>query len=80
MVKTTNQPIDLTTAQVAERLGIIRKSVRGLIERGHFPNARKLPGKTTTYLIPLSDVEAFLAVREARKQKRRQSVKDKPAT
>lgn len=80
MVKTINQPIDLTTAQVAERLGLKPHSVFGLIQRGHFPNVRKLAGKTTTYLIPLSDLEAELARREARKQKRHQSAKRKLAT
>lgn len=75
MAKAEHAPTDLlTTAQVAQELGIIPKSVLGLIERGHFPNSRKLPGgKNSTYLIPYSDFVAYLAVREARKQKRRQA-------
>jgi DNA-binding transcriptional regulator LsrR (DeoR family) len=80
MVKTPEQPTEFTTSQVAEKLGIVSRSVRGLIERGRFPNARKLPGSTNTYLIPLSDLEAELARREARKQKRHQSAKRKPVT
>jgi excisionase family DNA binding protein len=80
MVKTTEQPTELTTSQVAERLGIVSRSVRGLIERGRFPNARQLPGSTNTYLIPLSDLEVELARREARKQKRHQSAKRKLVT
>ncbi len=72
MSKAQNKPIDITTAEVADKLERSTDAVLGLIKRGHFPTARKLPGKTTTYLIPLSDVEAYLAVREARKQKRRQ--------
>jgi len=67
--KTTQQP-DLTTAEVAEKLGITSLAVQGLIKRGHFPNVRKLPGKTTTYLIPYSDFESYLAVREARRKQK----------
>ena len=61
---------DLTTAEVAEKLGIKPVSVWGLIKRSRFPNAHKLPGKTSTYLIPYSDVENYLAVREARRKQK----------
>ncbi len=71
MVKQVTPPRELTTSEVAERLGIMPISVRGLIKRGHFPNKRKLPGKTSTYLIPNSDVEQYIAEREARKLKRK---------
>jgi len=69
MTKKVNRPAELTTTQVAERLGITPCAVRGLINRGHFPNWSKLPGATSTYLIPLSDLENYLPVREARKRK-----------
>lgn len=62
--------LDLTTAQVAKHLDITASAVLGLLNRGRFPNARKLPGKTTTYLIPLSDVDHYLEVREARKRRK----------
>lgn len=72
---------ELTTSELAEKLGITPKSARGLIQRGHFPNARKIgTGKTMPYLIPLADLEAYLEKREAQKEKRRQSAKSKPAT
>jgi len=64
------QPIDLTTAQVADKIERSTDAALGLIHRGHFPNARKLPGKTATYLIPVSDVEHYLEVREARKRRK----------
>ena len=70
MVKKTTQPTELTTAQVAEQLGITSLAVRGLIKRGRFPNAHKLPAFNATYLIPLSDLENYLPVREARKRKK----------
>jgi excisionase family DNA binding protein len=68
MVKKAVQPTELTTAEVAQHLGITRRSVIGLIQRGRFPNARKLPAANATYLIPLSDLENYLPVREARKR------------
>lgn len=68
MAKKTVQLIELTTAQVAEQLGITPLAVRGLIKRGHFPNFRKLPAFNGTYLIPLSDLENYLPIREARKR------------
>ena len=63
--------IDMTTAEVAQHMGITSSSVLGLIERGRFPNARKPSGRTTTYLIPLSDVDHYLEVREARLKRRK---------
>ena len=68
MTKKASQPRDLTAAEVAEQLGITPRAVRGLIERGRFPNWIKLPGKTGAYLIPLSDLENYLPIREARKR------------
>jgi len=70
MAKKTNQPTEMTTAQVAERLEITPLAVRGLIKRGHFPNVRKLPAANGTYLIPYSDFESYLVVREARRRKK----------
>lgn len=70
MKKTTAKPRDLTTAEVAERLEISARAVRGLIKRGRFPNAQKLPGSSNPYLIPISDVDHYLEVREARKKQK----------
>ena len=67
---TTTKPIDLTTAEVAKRLGIKSRSVLGLIERGHFPNAHKLPALHATYLIPCSDLDDYLAKHEARRKRK----------
>ena len=72
MTKKQEQPEDMTTAELAEKLGVKKNAVWGLIHRRRFPNARKLPGKTTTYLIPYSDYEAYLVYREKRNKKRRQ--------
>ena len=69
MKKTAIQPRDLTTTEVAEQLGVTPRAVLGLIQRGRFPNAQKLPAVNGTYLIPLSDLENYLPVREARKRK-----------
>lgn len=72
MAKTAKtRPQELTTAEVAEQLGITPLAVRGLIKRGHFPNFRKLPAANATYLIPYSDFESYLVVREARRSKRK---------
>jgi len=61
--------IEFTISEVAEKLGITSQAVRGLIQRGHFPNSYKLPGRTGAYLITRSDLENYLPVREARKQR-----------
>jgi len=76
MAKKPEQPQDMTTAELAEKLGLKQVSALGLIHRGRFPNARKLPGKTTTYLIPYSDYESYLVYREQRNKKRRQPVEE----
>jgi excisionase family DNA binding protein len=71
MAKTTTPPqTELTTSEVAERLEISSEAVRGLILRGRFPNVRKLPKFNGTYLIPLSDLENYLPIREARKRQK----------
>lgn len=56
----------LTTAQVAVELSVTTRTVLNYIEAGHFPNAQKLQGATTTYLIPRNDLLAF-------QEKRRQT-------
>ncbi len=72
MKKTTTKPDDLlTTSEVAVELGITPSAALGLANRGRFPNARKLPGRTGTFLVPRSDVDSLKAVREARKLKRK---------
>jgi excisionase family DNA binding protein len=65
------QPKELTTSEIAERLGITPLAIRGLIKRGHFPNFRKLPGASNPYLVPQSDLDTYLVAREARKLKRK---------
>jgi len=50
----------LSTSQIAERLGVTRRTVNRLVERGEFPNARKLGGgRNSAYLIPEPDVLAY---------------------
>jgi len=76
MAKKTEEPEDMTTTELAEKLGIGHRAALGLINRCRFPNVRKLKGVTTTYLIPYSDYEAYLVYREARNKKRRQAVEE----
>jgi len=76
MAKKTTQPEDMTITEVAEKLGRKQRSVLDLIKRGRFPNVRKLPGRTTPYLIPYSDYEAYLVYREARNKRRRKPVEE----
>lgn len=59
-----NAPAQLTTAEVARRLGTDRKGVRRLIAAGALDPV-KLPGKTGAYLFDPSAVDA-LAVERAR--------------
>ena len=65
------QPVDLTTSEVAGRLSIASRSVLGLIERGHFPNARKLPALHATYLISVSNVERYLSAQASKTQRKK---------
>ncbi len=56
----------LSVAQVAEQLDVHETSIQRWIREGHFPNARKKgPGKTSAYVVPDTDIDAFL---EARRQ------------
>jgi predicted DNA-binding transcriptional regulator AlpA len=77
MAKKTTQPLDMTTTQLAQKLGLTQSAVLGLITRGRFPNVRKLPGKTTTYLIPYSDYEAYLVYRTKRNKKHSHATDEK---
>ena len=55
----TNNTI-LSTTEVAERLGVTRRTVTRLIERGEFPHARKIgKGNTSAYIIPEPDLLAY---------------------
>ena len=51
----------LTVEQVAITLEVTPRTVRNLIKRGRFPNARKIDPlkKKSSYQIPFSDVEAY---------------------
>lgn len=49
----------LRTREVAERLGVTRKTVWNMIQRGSFPSARKIdPGAKSVFVISESDVVA----------------------
>jgi len=57
----------LRISEVAKRLGVSRKTVWNMIQRGSFPNARKVdPGSKSIFLIPEKDLEDLL---ERQKQK-----------
>ena len=50
----------LTATQVAKTCGVTSRTVQRWIHAGHFPGARKEPGKTSPYHIPRDEVEAFV--------------------
>jgi len=50
----------LKTKDVADRLGISQRTVQRMINRGSFPNAKKLdPNLKSIYLIPEKDFETL---------------------
>ena len=55
----------ITTAQAAAILGLSTRQVKNLIPE-RFPNARKLSGLTTTYLLLRSEVQQELKRRQAK--------------
>lgn len=75
-MKTQAPRPDLTADQTKELLGVTtREAVVAMCNRGEFPGARKLePDKRTSpWLIPVADVEAYAAKRLRKKQKRAQA-------
>jgi excisionase family DNA binding protein len=51
----------LSTDDVADRLGVDRATVARWIRKGQFPNAfKKGPAINSPYVIPESDVDAFV--------------------
>lgn len=59
------KPHLLTTAEVAERLGVSARTVARYAEAGELPVAQRLPGTTGALLFDLAEVEKFLASTEA---------------
>jgi DNA-binding XRE family transcriptional regulator len=51
----------VTATQAAEQLGVSRRTVHYLIERGEFPSARKVDPKlqTSPVMIPVDDLKAY---------------------
>lgn len=61
---------DLTISQVAVILKRTSRHVLNLVNRGRFPNAYKMdPGSKSIYLIPRSDVDAFIKLQKSSVQK-----------
>jgi len=57
----------LRISEVAKRLGVSRKTVWNMIQRGAFPHARKVdPESKSVFLIPEEDLKDLL---ERQKQK-----------
>ncbi len=51
----------LRTKKVADRLGVTTKTVWNMVQRGSFPNARKVDPKARSIIpIPESDLEQLL--------------------
>jgi Helix-turn-helix domain len=64
------KPKELTTREVAERLGVAQSSVRVWLNRepDRFPNARRMEtGRGLLWLIPVSDLKGFARRRRGRK-------------
>jgi len=53
-----NPPRKLRVTEVAALLGVSPKTVRNMIDRGHFPGARKIDPtrRNSPYLIPAGEV------------------------
>lgn len=51
----------LSTAEVAEMLGILPRSVAQRVQRGTLMPALKLPGQTGAYLFDRDEIEALAA-------------------
>jgi len=52
----------LRTKEVAERLGVTRKTIWNMIQRGSLPNAKKIdPNAKSMILIPESDLEKLMS-------------------
>ncbi len=51
----------ISAVDAAKRLGVSAMTIRRMIRAGEFPNAYKSRplAKTSPYIIPLSDIEAF---------------------
>ncbi len=64
---TKNNNSLLTVTQVAELLQVSNRTVRNLIKRGHFPQARKIdPSRwRSSWRIPQEDVNSYKSLVEA---------------
>lgn len=56
---------DLTTSQVAQRLGVTRQLVLWLVRQGRLEPTQKLPAANGTYLFAADDVEQLAQERQA---------------
>jgi predicted site-specific integrase-resolvase len=66
--------MDLTTKQVAERIGVKQVTVRSWCEKGLFKNARKENSPRGEYwMIPETDLENFELPPKGRKPSKNQS-------
>jgi excisionase family DNA binding protein len=65
----------LSTTTVAKRLNVHPTTIQAWVRQGHFPGAYKIgPGKTSSYVIPESAVDAYLETRQqAQKQTEEQT-------
>lgn len=60
----------VTVSMAAQRLGLSRRGVLAMIERGKLEPLGKSPGTTGAYLIDAAEVEALAEARAARKEAR----------
>lgn len=59
------KPIPLTTTSAQEKTGIPKRTIIAAINRGDL-KAQKLPGLTGSFLITETDLDRWIAKREAR--------------
>jgi hypothetical protein len=59
---------ELSVLQLAKYFGIGRRSASGLVERGRFPNARRLnpDAQRSAVLIPFRDIRAYESTKKRR--------------
>lgn len=58
-------PTDLSVVEAADETGIPRRTLQAAILRGAL-KARKLPGRTGSYLIQRRDLDRWIAKRDAK--------------
>ena len=62
-MKGTDKQRLFSVTQIAEMFGVTSRAVQRWVKAGHFPDARKGPGKNSPFRIPEDNVRAFISKR-----------------